>query len=362
MAYLPEGFGRHLPEASMARWIGRIALGLLLLIVLAAVAGGSYQALATRRDASRFPPPGRLVDVDGHRLHLFCTGEGAPTVVLDGPAGASHLIWTRVQPAIAEVTRACSYDRAGLGWSDRGGSDRSSEAMAAEWHALLRNAGIPGPYVLAANSIGGMNAQLFALHFPDEVAGMVLAESGHADQFKRLPPSVGVTKEEVRMLQVFRVAVRVGLPRLLGLALGEGSSDILPDSLRPAARAIGFRTAWVDAVRSEVLQATEGHAAASVALAGGPHPLLGDKPLIVLVRDGNDAQFLEQPGVKEVWMALQAELASSSSRGTLTVVSGSGHFIEVDRPQAFIDAVRAVVEEVRAGLPAAPASAPEATP
>ncbi|NJD19760.1 MAG: alpha/beta hydrolase, partial [Gemmatimonadetes bacterium] len=343
----------------MLRWARRIAIGLLSLVVIAAGAGAAYQALATRRDSSRFPAVGSLVDVGGRRLHLYCSGNGEPTVILDGPVGASHLIWTRVQPAIAEITRVCSYDRAGFGWSDAARGDRTSEAMAADLYALLRNAGVSGPYVLAANSLGGLNARLFALRHPEDVSGMILADSGHEDQFKRLPASAGVTSREVWALRVFRIAVRLGITRLAGLALGEGSSAMLPESLRPGARAMGFRTAWVDAAYREVTQAESGHAAAGLALANGPHPLLGDKPLVVLVRDSTDAQFIEQPGVREVWMALQAELAASSHRGTLATVEGSGHFIEVDRPGVFVDAVRRVVESVRDSLPAPSSASPE---
>jgi pimeloyl-ACP methyl ester carboxylesterase len=197
--------------------------------------------------------------------------------------------------------------------------------------------------VLVGNSLGGVNARIFALRFPNEVAGMVLLDSGHEDQFARLPPSAGVTPEELRSIAVARVAVRVGLLRLAGQALGEGSTDFLPDSLRPAARAMGFRTAWVDAVRNEVLNAVQAHAEARDAISHGPKPLLGDRPLVVLMRDPDDGQFENDPAVRTVWTDLQRELAASSTRGTLRAVEGSGHFVEVDRPQAVIDAVREVV-------------------
>ena len=348
------------PERSLLRtvlrWALRILIALLLLVLLAAACGAIYQVVATGRDAARFPPPGQMVDVGGRRLHLVCSGQGEPTVVLDGPAGTSHLVWLRVQPALAEFTRVCSYDRAGYGWSDPGPASRTSETMAADLYALLRRAGVPGPYVLVGNSMGGMNARLFALRHPDDVAGMVLAESGHEEMFRRLPPSAGVSAEERRLVSALRVAVRVGLLRAAGIVVGEGSSDALPDSLRPAARAAGLRTAWVDAVAAEVGQIEQSNASAAAALAGGPHPLLGDKPLVVLVRDRNDQQFRDDPAVRETWMALQRELAASSTGGVLRVVEGSGHFVEVDRPQAVIEAVRGVVDQVRSA--AAGAAAP----
>jgi pimeloyl-ACP methyl ester carboxylesterase len=348
----PTAPGHRLARA-LGRWALRIAIAILLLVSLCAASGAVYQVVATRRDAARFPPPGRMVDVGGHRLDLVCAGQGEPTVVLDGPVGASHLVWMRVQPAIAAFARVCSYDRAGFGWSEPDDTPRTNERMATELHTLLQRAGERGPFVLVGNSLGGVNARVFALRFPAEVAGMVLLDSGHEDQFARLPPSAGVTPQERRALGIFRVAVRVGLLRLFGVALGEGSADVLPDSLRPAARAMGFRTAWVDAVRNEVLNAVQAHAEARDAIARGPKPLLGDRPLVVLVRDPDDEQFKADPAVRTVWMDLQRELAASSTRGTLRAVEGSGHFVEVDRPQAVIDAVRGVVAAVRGQAPAA---------
>ena len=217
---------------------------------------------------------------------------------------------------------------------------------------------MPGPYVLVGNSLGGVNARAYALRFPEDVAGMVLLDSGHEEQFQRLPPSAGVSSEEKTAVTVMRVAARFGVLRLAGVALGEGSSDALPDSLRPAARAMGFRTAWVDAVRDEVFQAERGHTETRDAIARGPKPLLGDKPLVVLARDTSDAQFTGEPALRDLWMTLQRELAASSTRGTLRVVEGSGHFVEVDRPQAAIDAVREVVDAARAGAALRPAAPP----
>jgi pimeloyl-ACP methyl ester carboxylesterase len=345
-AAAPTAPGHRFARA-IGRWALRIAIAIFLLVALCAASGAVYQMVATRRDATRFRPPGRMVDVGGHRLDLVCAGRGEPTVVLDGPVGASHLVWMRVQPAIAAFARVCSYDRAGFGWSEPDDQPRTNERMATELHTLVQRAGERGPFVLVGNSLGGVNARIFALRFPDEVAGMVLLDSGHEDQFARLPPSAGVTPQERRTLGILRVAVRLGLLRLNGVALGEGSSDQLPDSLRPAARAMGFRTAWVDAVRNEVLNAVQGYAEARDAIARGPKPLLGDRPLVVLVRDPDDEQFRRDPSVRTVWMDLQRELAASSTRGTLRTVEGSGHFVEVDRPQAVIDAVREVVEAGR---------------
>src|SRR5205823_3156829 len=121
-------------------------------------------------------PAGTTVDVGGHRLYLHCAGEGQPTVLLDSGMSSTTESWTEVQPGVAAFTRVCSYDRAGLGRSDPGPAPRTGGQMVAELHALLRNAAIPGPYVLVGHSFGGLNMQLYAGRYPEDVAGMVLVD------------------------------------------------------------------------------------------------------------------------------------------------------------------------------------------
>jgi len=126
-------------------WTVRTLLGLLALIVLLAASGATYEAIMRAGDAKRYPPPGQLVDVGGHRLHVYCVGQGSPTVVLDAGLGAFSLDWGAVQPQIATTTRVSAYDRAGLGWSEPGPRPRSPEQFADELHTLLTNAGVEGP-------------------------------------------------------------------------------------------------------------------------------------------------------------------------------------------------------------------------
>ena len=135
--------------------------GLLGLVAILAVCGATYEAIAGVGDATAYPAPGRLVDVGGYKLHLDCQGTGSPTVVLDAGLGGSSLDWTLVQPELATTTRVCTYDRAGMGWSDAGPMPRSPSHIAEELHVLLTNAGVAGPYVLVGHSLGGKNIRIF---------------------------------------------------------------------------------------------------------------------------------------------------------------------------------------------------------
>jgi pimeloyl-ACP methyl ester carboxylesterase len=141
-----------------------------------ALAGATYQGVATALERREFPHPGRLVDVGGHQLHLYCTGEGTPTVVLEAPAAGLSAAWGWVQPAIAETTRVCSYDRAGLGWSEAGDAAFDPAQVPLQLRALLEAAHVKAPYVVAGQGLGAALARLDARHLGNAVVALVLID------------------------------------------------------------------------------------------------------------------------------------------------------------------------------------------
>ncbi|PYR68488.1 MAG: hypothetical protein DMF88_09125 [Acidobacteria bacterium] len=143
---------------------------LLLLILI----GATYQGVATALERRRFPHPGRTIDVGAHQLHLYCAGQGAPTVVLEAPAMTMSAAWAWVQGDLAKTTRVCSYDRAGLGWSEAGDAPFAPEEVAPETHALLLKARERGPFVIAGVEFGAALATLYAARYPEDVAALVL--------------------------------------------------------------------------------------------------------------------------------------------------------------------------------------------
>src|ERR1700739_4324381 len=140
-----DGTERRSRKSSVLRWIRYLLAGLAGLVVLLAVVGVIYQSVESSNDLRTHSPPGVLVEVNGYKMHLYCLGEGSPAVILESGLNDSWLCWYRVQPAVAKFTRVCSYDRAGVGWSDTQPEPPHSRNIALHLHSLLTNAGVKPP-------------------------------------------------------------------------------------------------------------------------------------------------------------------------------------------------------------------------
>ena len=305
----------------MWRWTLRILVGLGGLFVLAGFAGTTYQWLATRKDLASTPPPGRLVDVGGHKLHLWCTGAGTPAVILDTGLGGSSVGWGFVQPDAARFTRVCSYDRAGLGYSDPGPSRRTARRIASELAELLDRSGIGGPLVLVGASSGGFNVRVFASDHPERVAGLVLVDASHEDQLHEVP----------RLARFVPLLSTVGVFRLLGMSFGQRLESLAP-SVRQYARATRFRAAGYQAAAEEITHIQE--SASEVRLSRRKLTI----PVIVITGGlGADAR----------WRDLQRDQVTLSTRGCQIVARQSGHVVAIDQPQVVVEAIRKVVDVAR---------------
>lgn len=319
------------------RWTKRALIGLIGLILVLLLSGAIYQFVATKIDERKYPPPGRLVDVGGYRLHLNCTGEGTPTIVMDAGLGGGSLDWSTVQPEVAKFARVCTYDRAGIGWSDAGAEPRTSQQIVKELHTLLGNGGVQAPFVLVGHSLGGINVQLYASQYPNEVAGMVLVDSSHEDQFSR--------KDVQQIPSFFPLLIKVLTPFGVARIINKVGTPLpnLPPDIEAERAAIYSHTRSMYAVADE-MSAIPTNAAQ---LRASPMRL-DDKPLIVLTRGMKEATPSSKPEESErteqVWRELQADLARRSSNGKQIIAEKSGHYIQFYQPDLVIDAIRQVIE------------------
>jgi pimeloyl-ACP methyl ester carboxylesterase len=151
----------------------RLQLVLLILILSAG------PIVAQEQSTHNYPPPGRMIDIGGRKLHLNCKGKGSPTVILIAGGSAFSIDWDLVQPQVGNFTRVCSYDRAGLAWSDSGTADETVEQTISDLNKLLKTGREKGPYVLVGASIGGIFIRAYQRAYPKEVAGLVFTNSAN---------------------------------------------------------------------------------------------------------------------------------------------------------------------------------------
>jgi pimeloyl-ACP methyl ester carboxylesterase len=289
---------------------GRWLLYPVIVVLALASIGGGYQTLGAAADAKAYPMPGRLIDVGGHRLHLSCTGSGTPTVVLEPGAGemSSNLGW--ITPAVARDTQVCVYDRAGRGWSEPADTAQDGAQVATDLHTLLQRGHVPGPYVLAGHSFGGLYVLTFAARYPDEVAGMVLVDST-APASAATPgtpsPGHGGSNDAMRRLSaLYSTAARLGLARLYA----QSAFGSLPPRSREEVRA---SDATASTLRSTIDEYVQAGASSEQAAALRD---LADKPLIVLTAgSGHDA----------AWSAAQNRLARLSTNSMHRIIDGATH-------------------------------------
>jgi pimeloyl-ACP methyl ester carboxylesterase len=339
------------PPRRASRWLRRILLGGVALIILLALAGFSYNAIEQHADARRFPQQGKSFSLGpafpGVSLNIDCSGQGSPTVILDSGLGVPAVGWKFVQPEVAKFTRVCSYDRTGYGWSTAGPMPRTSAEIVKELHALLAAAGEKPPYILVGHSFGGYNIRVFSGAYPGEVAGMVLVDASHEDQNSRMPQAMtdySKKQEASAKWQTFFAPALIdfGVARLMSDTSGPA---YLSQNDREEFRYLQLQTKFLAATASE--QSAFSTSADEVRASGN----LGDKPLIVLTAGKALRAASLPPGfpVKAyddfllIWRNdLQVREAHLSTRGRQIIVPDSDHMIPFERPDTVVSAIREV--------------------
>ncbi|MBV9157171.1 MAG: alpha/beta fold hydrolase [Acidobacteriaceae bacterium] len=306
-------------------------------VLILALTGFAYEQFGERRDRARFPRIGRLVDIGGRSLNIYCSGEGSPTIILESNWGEPGYRWVAIQRKMANFTRACWYDRAGYGWSDPGPFPHHSDSVARDLHKLLSKAKILPPYVLVGDSMGAFHVRVYRGFYPQEVAGMVLVDPMCEDMTIHIHNHVEALRPAVLFL--YQAQGWIGISRLVapdpgppppGLTEREWATMV---ALNWQAWSIPSQTKepplWVN---GEMARASGG---------------FGDMPLVVLsagLPGGMEDRKLENVDWK---LRLHSELARESTRGREILIKDTDHLMLDGAPGAIVDAAREVVEETR---------------
>lgn len=322
----------------LASRAGRWLLYPVLAVLMVASIGGGYETVRESVDARAYSMPGQLIDVGGHRLHLHCTGSGSPTVVLEpgGGASSSDVVW--IARAVARDTTVCVYDRAGRGWSDATDAPQDGNHIAADLHTLLERAHIPGPYVLAGHSFGGLYVQSFAAQFPDQVAGVVLLDSTAPKSGPVPPANAGSYNVINRGSVAISSVAHLGVGRLIA----QSSYGTLPPRARAEARANASTARDLASFFKEFLA----EANTSMQQASSLTTLDG-KPLIVLTAD----EGISDPQ----WQSKQDRMATLSTNSLHRHANATHDSLISDEADSATasQAIRDVVAAVRTGHPLA---------
>jgi pimeloyl-ACP methyl ester carboxylesterase len=329
-------------------------------------------ALAAAAPAPSNPPvgfPERKVEVaQGRSLYLRCAGNGPVTVLFDAGGSDWSIVWTDVQQRIAGKARACAYDRAGLGQSDPAPGPRTPSVIASDMHALIEKAGFKQPVVLVGHSLGGFNVKLTAALFPEDVAGLVLIDPSEERTWERTRGPLG-RKHGGRNAAKAELFDRFFFPTLVEKYRGCAERAKAADGLDPNApdwrrcadpdrpalgadanaerRRIHATPTYQAAQYSEIAWSVYADANSDAVYASLFRPgLFGNKPVAVLTHKEEDSSDPVDRVNAEQGALLHRETAALSSRGTHQLIGGSGHYIQLDKPQVVVDAILAVVQQL----------------
>ena len=328
-------------------------VGIFLCVIM--LAGWMWRrgAKAKAALAARYPPPGQLVDVGGYRLHINCQGQDSPTVVIEAGVADCSLSWGQVQREVASFTRVCTYDRAGLGWSERSPQPCTAHNSVEDLHTLLARSGVEPPYVLVGHSLGGLLVRLYAHEHPDQVAGMVLVDAVHEEMSLRYPEAFNTLRQRglkpmAWLLRLGQMTAAAGALALAPRLYPHEFLSMAPEEARETYRGLMSADAkCLAAVREEYGAVDDHHASVRAAHITS----LGDIPLIVLSHGQSqrvpDLSEEINREVEQTEQQLQIELAAQSSQGKRIVAEKSGHLINIDQPELVIDAIHEVVEAAR---------------
>lgn len=327
---------------SVLRWLKRIVIFVLFLILFLLSLGMIYEQYSRYRIEREYPPPGEFIDIGGHQLHALKKGIGGPSVVFETGLGIDgHLSWYKVQDAVAEFTNTVSYDRAGVLWSERGENPKTARAISAELKTMLENGAIEPPYILVGHSLAGLTLRPFIDEYSEDIVGIVFVDVSHPHQFEVTPEELQGGPTPAGLMDFLHIS---GILRF-GLNLGPLPTDddfdpfatIVPHMAHRGRLGVRAETNNIEKIAKEVQSMTD----------------FGDIPLVVLTGalptrgDNINVSDETRQFMKSQWLEFQEDLLNLSSNSEQVLAMKSEHFVQVTEPELVIESIRELVEGYR---------------
>lgn len=326
---------------------------ILILIII----GFIYQSISEISDKRKFPPIGKIYELDGVSLHLHTLGEGEPTVLLIPGGGDIEAIWDPIQKNIKDKATVISYDRPGLGNSSfYNGDDLDVVKQADLLYQVLEKSEHSGPFIVIGHSLGGLIARNFAQKYRRDVVGIILVDSSVEGQFSKLPKEIlDMNKSAGAIFSIANVIAKVGLHRLLGMGSAKANSfDLLSEEAQQRIAASlhqsrGFKALQKDgAVANEIMENGERF----------PDAALDSIPLTVITRGlaeheankeakFNDEQIKLFTETQSKWLEIQKDLLRISSNSNQVIARNSGHYIHTSEPELVINEIEKIIRSYK---------------
>lgn len=328
----------------LKRWIKKSLLALALLILGLMILGTTYQALGSWFDRQTFVPPGKLYDVDGYQLHLFCQGQGKPIVILESGLSATVAMWTRIQTELAKTTQVCAYDRAGIGWSESNSAEPDADFVVQQLYTLLNKAGLQEPFILVGHSMGGLFARAYTATFPKQIAGLVLLDAVHPDQGQGLSEETQTQQQQfMALLEWTPTLARLGVLRVASWF--NTIAEELPNRAQAAHQALLITPKHLQATLDEASQWEKTTAQVR------QQQDLNDIPLLVISAGTHEFGFGTQ-GIEQ-WQTLQQDLTRLSDNSQYKLIPQATHHSLLTDPEHAaigVAAITRLVQQVRTNL------------
>ncbi|MFH0785075.1 MAG: alpha/beta hydrolase [Pseudomonadota bacterium] len=332
----------------MKKVIIYVSMAIVSLTLLVTIVGVVCEQVGRSRAARDFPPQGTLVDIGGRRIQLDCRGTGTPIVIFEAGLDTNgSLSWSAVHDEVAKTTRACAYSRAGIMWSDPNDGLQNAKTVAEDLHATLVSAGEKSPFVLVGHSLGGSYIMTYTKYFGADVAGLVFVDGSHPDQVQRFKTVTSYTPSTMIMfIRIGVIFAWTGAVRIVPLA----TQGVPNQPLRAVQAMAAYASTSLGSMLKELLSMDQTLSEART------FRQLGNRPAYILTSTAPFSQevlaalkLTPEQGrqYQELWKGMHDEVASWSSNSRHQLVPNASHYIQFDRPDVVIEAVRSVVNDVR---------------